>query len=190
MACLKIKSWLDFNVKRHCALAATIHKIDGNHTHHSIPITIHIRIFIPLTPQTECTLELYNFCWCTLFAFSQDVFSKLLERQMHKNKSFSSERISNHCGVVIHMYIPTATNHYDFFGTVTIISSIRKNLCGLWEPKKLSLEVGPSNLIEGKVIETLTIFRAFLYSILWLDQHPTLQSRTGPVQGQNRVFPV
>ena len=118
MACLKIKSWLDFNVKRHCALAATIHKIDGNHTHHSIPITIHIRIFIPLTPQTECTLELYNFCWCTLICIFTRCFFKTIV-QMHENigfrmgrvssppkMSFSSERISNHCGVVI-MFICT-----------------------------------------------------------------------------------
>ena len=61
-----------------------------------------------------------------LFAFLPDVFFKTTV-QMHENKSFSSERISNHCGVVImfiHMYIPTATNHYDFVGTVTIISHI------------------------------------------------------------------
>ena len=104
--------------------------VDGNHTHHSIPITIHIRIFIPLTPQTECTLELYNFCWCI---FTRCFFKTTV--QMHENKSFSSERISNHCGVVImfiHMYIPTATNHYDFVGTVTKISSIRKYLGGLY----------------------------------------------------------
>ena len=72
-----------------------------------------------------------------LFAFSRDVFFKTtVERQMQENKSFPSERISNHCGVVI-MFIctytvPTATNHYDFVGTVTIISPIWKNLGGLY----------------------------------------------------------
>ena len=91
MACLKIKSWLDFNVKRHCALAATIHKIDGNHTHHSIPITIHIRIFIPLTPQTECTLELYNFCWCTLICiFTKCFFKRCMKIRVFLQRGFQT----------------------------------------------------------------------------------------------------
>ena len=72
---------------------------------------------------------------CTLICFFTQYFFKT-RVQMHENKSFSSEWISNHCGVVImfiHMYIPTATNHYDFVGTVTIISHIRKSTyMNLW----------------------------------------------------------
>ena len=66
-----------------------------------------------------------------------------------------------------------------------ILSTTYSVILLLWEPKKLSSEVGSPNLIESKVIEKLTSDLGNpICSILLLEQHLTSRDR-GPTVFQN-----